>query len=145
MGDWLSWLEHRLCKPGVVGSSPTFSTMRLGAEASNGPRRFIDRMEGKRDIVEKRNYKTTRHCSFIIDEASAGAWLGSHAAGNKRERAHGGCLWLPEAKKGAAGSDIPRGGASSHGSAGTRMGQPAARGRGTHGMWGRTRRTETSK
>ena len=25
-GDWLSWLEHRLCKPGVVGSSPTFST-----------------------------------------------------------------------------------------------------------------------
>ena len=33
--------------------------------------------------------------------------------GVKRERAHGGCLWLPEAKKGAAGGDIPRGGASS--------------------------------
>ena len=36
-GDWLSRLEHRLCKPGVVGSSPTFSTKAGGRES--GPLR----------------------------------------------------------------------------------------------------------
>ena len=55
---------------------------------------------------------------------------------DKRARAHGGCLWLPEAMKGAAGSDIPRGGASGLRSAGTRMGQPAMRRHGTRRLAG---------
>ena len=42
-------------------------------------------------------------------------------------RAHGGCLWLTEATKGAAGRERPGVGASGRGSRGTRMGQPAAR------------------
>ena len=43
----------------------------------------------------------------------------------KTRRAHGGCLWLSEARKDVTSCEKPRGGANGPGSAGVRMGEPA--------------------
>ena len=48
MGNQLSWLEHRLCKPRVRGSSPLFSKI-LGAVQLVSKKRFFDsKSEGKK-------------------------------------------------------------------------------------------------
>ena len=115
-GDWLSRLEHRLCKPGVVGSSPTFST-RAG-QVPRGSLTGWKRKQTQREHTRRR---------------AAAAYAGRRHT-REREARQGvrRMPWLPEAMKDAAGRESPRGGASSPRSAGVRMGQPAMRRHGIH-------------
>ena len=141
MGDWLSRLEHRLCKPGVVGSSPTSSTLAPdwgdGSLTGCGRSRRAwgrspcvpSRDKYRRERDEKTRETACAHGARTRRERAGPRPIpqGCGGAASEWRRAHGGCLWLTEATKGAAGRERPRGGASSPGSADARMGKPAAR------------------
>ena len=99
MGDWLSWLEHRLCKPGVVGSSPTFSTT---ADAS--PRGSLTGWKESRH-----KSKTSESKQLAVAREGGGTTIELEREASKGVRR---MPWLPEAKKDAAGRESLRGGAN---------------------------------
>ena len=109
--------------PALQAGGRGFEPHILHASGGGSPARFFDRMGGKEDTEDAR---PGRGVAETHERGAREARAETHKS-DKRERAHGGCLWLPEAKKDAAGRERPRGGASSPRSAGVRMGQPAAR------------------
>ena len=60
----------------------------------------------------RRRIRREREDRHERDERGPRADRSDAGAASEWIRAHGGCLWLTEAKKGAAGSEMPRGGAS---------------------------------
>ena len=116
-GDWLSWLEHRLCKPGVVGSSPTFSTEAgdsreavredgslTGWEREESETRSRAARRAPRKTQQHRARRPVR-CHWMAVTGGAGKTAceklqrkstrgrGQRCpAASERQRAHGGCL-----------------------------------------------------
>ena len=99
------------------------SKTRMG-DLSRACRAEIEERETRR--LKERQRVRGAHAETRASEAARRS-AAMRCAASEWIRAHGGCLWLTEATKGAAGRERPRGGASSRGSADTRMGQPAAR------------------
>ena len=101
---------------GCGRSRRAWETVPVRAEQRQKRERREDSRDKRvRERAETRASEAARQSAAM--RCAASEWI----------RAHGGCLWLTEATKGAAGRERPRGGASSLGSADTRMGQPAAR------------------
>ena len=121
MGDWLSWLEHRLCKPGVVGSSPTFST-RAPHWAPDGSLTGWEREEQRRERDRRPagapERGETSNDNYETHERPGGA----SRPGEERRRG-------PRARARRRASDIGRTG-DAYGSQRRRRARQAAKGRG---------------